>query len=182
MKTIFVGGVHGVGKSTCCRQVAKSHGWLHLTASEVIRRQRADAIAKVGKLVSNMDANQDLLLRGIEEHRSSSSSSSILLDGHFALRVGDGSIQRLPASVFAALQLDGITCFFDDPAAIAERLRERDQQDVSEEDVAALQQEELMHAQEVAKALALSLEVLPAFDSAALLRLVARSSNSSSGM
>jgi adenylate kinase len=162
--------------------VAENHGWLHLSASEVIRGQRADAIAKVGKLVANVDANQDLLLRGIEVHRSSSSSSSILLDGHFALRVRDGSIQRLPTSVFAALQLDGIACFLDDPTAITQRLRERDQQKVNEEDVATLQQQELMHAQEVAKALALSLEVLPAFDSAALSRLVASSSNSFGGM
>lgn len=178
MKTIFVGGVHGVGKSTCCKQVAESHGWSHLSASEVIRGQRADAIAKLGKLVANVDANQDLLLRGIEVFRASSSGGSILLDGHFALRVADGSIQRLPTSVFAALQLDGITCYIDEPAAIAERLRERDHQEVREDDVVALQQEELMHAREVAKALNLRLEVLPAFDSGALSRLVVASMHS----
>lgn len=173
MKTIFVGGVHGVGKSTCCEQVAASHQWLHARASDLIRQQRADAIARVGKLVADVDGNQRLLLCGIEKLRASPKGASLLLDGHFALRDVGGVIQRLPMATFSALQLYGLVCFVDEPIAIASRMRERDRQDVSEDDVAALQAEELSHARQVARALAISLEVLPALDTAGLSRLVA---------
>jgi adenylate kinase len=173
MKTIFVGGVHGVGKSTCCKEAAATCQWLHASASDLIRKQRADAVATVGKGVADVEGNQQLLLRGVNELRAASNRTPIVLDGHFALFGEDMTVQRLPISVFAALHLDGLVCFADEPAAIASRLCERDGQGVSVREVAALQQEELAHAKDVATALGIPLDVFPAFNTARLSRLLA---------
>ena len=172
MKTVFVGGVHGVGKSTCCKEAAATCQWLHATASDLIRKQRADAVAAVGKLVADVDGNQQLLPRGLNELRATSSCARIVLDGHFALRGGDSTIQRLPVFVFSALRLDGLVCFTDEPSSIAARIRERDGQQVDVSAVAALQQVELAHAKEVANVLGITLAVLPAFDKVRLSRLL----------
>ena len=40
MNVVFVGGVHGVGKSTACEHVATAQGCAHISASDLIRRER----------------------------------------------------------------------------------------------------------------------------------------------
>jgi len=164
MNVLFVGGVHGVGKSTSCETVAARHQCLHVRASDVIRQQKASAAPVGTKLVENVDANQCLLLRGFEQVKRTASTGPILLDGHFVLRDLDGAIQRLPTSVFAGLGLTGLLCFEDDPLSIATRMNERDQTTVDVDDIASLQAEELRHARDIASALALNLKVLHAFD------------------
>ena len=173
MKTFFVGGVHGVGKSTSCKEAATACQWLHARASDLIRKQRADSVAATGKLVADVDGNQQLLLRGVDELRATSNRIPIVLDGHFALYGKDGNVQRLPVSVFTALHLDGLVCFVDEPEAIASRMLERDGQGLGVREIAALQQAELAHAKDVATALGIALEVLPPFTTARLSRLLA---------
>jgi len=160
---IFVGGVHGVGKSTCCAQVASALACMHVRASDIIRQRRTDAVATQGKLVADIDANQALLLQGFEQIKKSAGGTSILLDGHFVLRDLSGSIQRLPSILFAGLGLSQLVCFEDSPLSIAKRMHERDGIAVAASDVAALQTEELNHAQKVAVALQIPLRVLSGF-------------------
>jgi adenylate kinase len=177
MNVVFVGGVHGVGKSTACELVARAHGYAHISASDLIRRERAGAVAANGKLVNDVDGNQELLIRGFQRFCDSGSSQCILLDGHFALLDGDGDIQRLPLSVFRALAPSRLVCFEDDPAAIALRMKQRDLNDVGVDQVSSLQYQELSHASDVALDLRISLMVLRAFDMAGLERFVSTSSH-----
>lgn len=164
MNVLFVGGVHGIGKSTCCETVAARYQCLHVRASDLIRQQKASAAPVTTKLVENVDANQGLLLRGFEQVKRTTSIGPILLDGHFVLRDLSGAIQRLPTRVFAGLGLTSLVCFEDDPLEIAARMNERDQTTVDIDDIASLQAEELRHARDVASALALNLKLLRAFN------------------
>ncbi|MGO4416888.1 ATP-binding protein [Cupriavidus sp. KB_39] len=177
MKVVFVGGVHGVGKTTACEQVSRAYGCIHISASDLIRRERADAIAANEKQVNDIDGNQELLVRGFRRFRDSYDGRCILLDGHFALRDGIGDIQRLPLKVFRALAPDHLICFEDEPAAIADRMRQRDLSKVEVDLVSSLQHQELLHAGDVALDLEIPLTVLHAFDVSGLQQLVSSPSN-----
>lgn len=176
MTLVFVGGVHGVGKSTCCAEVARLADCVHVAASDIIRRERAGAIASSGKLVADVDGNQNLLIRGFHNLQRAASQTSILLDGHFAMRDSTGKIQSVSADVFRALGIDHLVCLSDAPEAIAIRAKLRDGKAPAAEDIAELQEAELQNAKLVAAALDVSFTQLRAGDIEALKRLVARTS------
>jgi adenylate kinase len=161
---VFVGGVHGVGKSTCCAQVAQLDGCLHVTASEIIRRERAQAIASAGKLVADVDGNQELLIRGFHAFRQQAGTSPILLDGHFAMRNGLGGIQSVSVDVFTSLGIDRVVCLTDEPSAIAARVRQRDGTAPPDREVAELQDAELQHGRNIAATLAIPFMLLQGGD------------------
>jgi adenylate kinase len=172
MTVVFVGGVHGVGKSTCCAGVARATGCLHVTASEIIRRERAGAIAASGKLVADVEGNQDLLIRGFRTLQSEAGAASILLDGHFAVRDGQGHIQPVSVEVFSALGIGYLVCLADEPNLIAVRIAQRDGYTPVERDIGDLQDAELKNAKLVATTLGLPFASLRSGDIEALSRLV----------
>ena len=160
MRTLFIGGVHGVGKSTACAQVANDLSCLHVRASDLIRQERSNAIAKSGKLVEDVNGNQELLLQGFDRLKSSSTAQWILLDGHYALRDNSTNIQLLPVTIFQGLRLSGLVCLENDPIVIVKRIEARDGSSVSVEEVSELQKAKLEHAEAVSKALSLPLSIL----------------------
>jgi len=168
MTIVFVGGVHGVGKSTCCSEVANQLRCVHVTASDIIRQQRADAIAAKGKLVANVAGNQELLRHGFELVKRLAGQSTILLDGHFALRDSERAIQSLSSDVFVGLGVEQLICFVDAPIAIVERMGSRDGETLHIDEVAELQRAELETASAVALALGIQLTVLQGPDRAGL--------------
>lgn len=172
MTVVFVGGVHGVGKSTCCAQVAQLAGCVHVTASEIIRRERSQAIASAGKLVADVDGNQRLLIRGFHTLRVQTGTTPVLLDGHFAMRDGLGEIQSASVDVFRSLAIDRVVCLADEPSAIAARIQQRDGTASVVREIAELQDAELRHARLVAVALAVPFTVLQGGDVEALRRYV----------
>jgi adenylate kinase len=65
---LFVGGVHGSGKTTICRLIAEAYPAVHVTAGALIC-EAADAshIVTVGaqdKAVPDVDANQAVVAEG----------------------------------------------------------------------------------------------------------------------
>ena len=174
MTVLFVGGVHGVGKSTCCAQVAQLAGCLHVTASEIIRRELAGAIASSGKLVADVEGNQSLLVRGFRTLQGEAGTTSILLDGHYAMRDIRGDIQSVSAEVFMALGIDQLVCMVDEPHAIATRTSLRDGQAPANREIADLQDAELQNARLVAAVLGVPFTLLHCGDVKGLRRLVPR--------
>ncbi len=160
MKILFIGGVHGVGKSTACAQVANDLSWLHVRASDLIRQERSNAIATNGKLVEDVNGNQELLLQAFDRLKSASHTQCILLDGHYALRDKSTHIQLLPVTVFQELKLSGLVCLENDPSVIVKRIKARDGSSISIEEVSELQKAELEHAKTISKALSLPLSIL----------------------
>jgi len=169
---VFVGGVHGVGKSTCCAQVAQLARCLHVTASEIIRRERSQAIASAGKLVADVDGNQRLLIRGFHALRVQAGTMPILLDGHFAMRDALGEIKSVSVDVFRSLGVDRVVCLVDELSAIASRIEQRDGTALADREIAELQDAELRHARLVAIALAVPFTLLQSGDVEALRRYV----------
>lgn len=164
---MFVGGVHGVGKSTVCNEVATSLGIPVHTASAVIRAERSGETPDTGKTVLNVDANQGLLVRGMRK-RLANSVGLQLLDGHFALRSLSGSIECIALTVFEQIDIRHIVCFQDDASSIWNRLRQRDGYSGPLQDIIDLQEHELRHAAYIAGKLGLPLQTFAAFDTASL--------------
>ncbi|NMM06120.1 ATP-binding protein [Polaromonas sp.] len=160
---IFLGGVHGVGKSSMCFEAAQRIGLTVFGASAIIRAERQAPSVDSRTAVRDVRGNQELLIQGVRK-RGPESSGHFVLDGHFVLRTLDGAIERIDPAVFVALGIDYFICIQDDPQAIAARLLDRDGAILMVDDIAGLQSEELDHARYVSRELKIRLDVIQAFD------------------
>lgn len=121
---IFVGGIHGVGKSHLCEQYARSNGYLHATASALIKEQLSVVNWDDSKQVKDIKKNQDLLVLSLR--RLQPQFPFILLDGHFALANTNGEIVPVEEGVFAELNIDGVVLIENSAELIRGRLLKRD--------------------------------------------------------
>jgi adenylate kinase len=163
VKVVFIGGIHGVGKSTLCERLARDHIVLHVKASQLLRDASSVAGVPRQKAVKDVASNQALLVARFADVLAGCSAKTILLDGHFALKELDGTTEQIPVEVFAALRVSSIICLQDSPVAIAARLQARDGSAPTEADLAAFQDAELKHASDVSRALGVRIEVIDAF-------------------
>jgi adenylate kinase len=103
--TVFVGGIHGVGKTTVSRALAELLSASHVTAGWLIRETAGSETVTVGidnKAVPDVNANQALLLQGLTMYRRRV-SGPIVLDGHFSLLEPSGSVVAIPLAIYLAL-------------------------------------------------------------------------------
>lgn len=139
-KIIFVSGIHGVGKSTLCRELSRKFGWQHYSCSDLIK-ENSDYV-ETSKLVAGVDKNQEALLRGVSQIEE----DIILLDGHFCLLDREEKVIMLDQQVFKSLDpvvVLNVTC---DEKAIVERLLKRDGQALSSETLVEVQRIERTQA------------------------------------
>ena len=127
--TIFVAGIHGAGKSTISRELAKLLGASHVTAGDLIRANAtaANEVTVGVKAVPNVDANQQRLIRGLAVYRAGN-VGPLLLDGHFTLLKPDGAIAEIPVAVYHAIAPVAVILVETDAVAIHSRLMERDKE------------------------------------------------------
>ncbi len=144
---VFLGGIHGVGKTTFCKPVAEATGYSHVTASQLIREKNAAAISVDSKIVKDADYNQKLLIEAVKERLKA--GEKFLLDGHFTIQTAHG-ILKLEASVFKSLGVQEIVILADDPDKIAQRIEGRDGKKMSDTDLALHQNLEIEAAEAVA--------------------------------
>lgn len=155
--TIFVAGVHGVGKSYLCQQYSNAFSVVHESASNLIRKERAKAVWTVDKRVADIDENQIALQQAVG--RIVSSGASLILDGHFVLINKDSDFVPIDISVFAGLNLTGVVLLEARSELILSRLNSRDSA-VSAVDIDFFLQAERTHAKLVCDELGLALAVL----------------------
>lgn len=121
--TLFVAGVHAVGKTYLLQPVCEQLGYRHATASQLIKEQRGQANWTVSRQVDSVDENQLALVAAVDRLRAE--GQTLVLDGHFVLRVGVNQHQAIDADVFAKLQLKGVLLLEAPPDVVAERLAQR---------------------------------------------------------
>lgn len=153
---IFVGGIHGVGKSYFCEIVKNKLGIKSYSASQLITSRRNRGFA-ADKLVPDIDDNQLLLAAAVDELRRV--EREFILDGHFCLLNAEGIISRIPLDTFISLTPGMIILLTEKPEVIANRRLWRDhvQQNVS--DIKDFQNAERKYAEEVAAQLGIPLEI-----------------------
>jgi adenylate kinase len=171
MAIVFVGGVHGVGKSTHCQYISERTGLQWFMASALIKAEMQSAIAVGSKVVVDPIGNQELLLRGVRNCMSPGQGRA-LLDGHFTLLNAGGETVAIDIDVFVRLGLERIIVIRDEAAAICDRLRERDGQDWSISIISVHQDAEINQAHAVATKLRIPVLLIDAFDANGLEKAV----------
>lgn len=170
-RVVFVGGVHGVGKSSMCSDAAAVLGATHLTASTLIREAKHEAVSSGSKRAQDVPGNQELLV-GRFKQVEAGLTGVILLDGHFTVLDADGAPVRLPADLFRSLGIESLVCVRGDPASISYRVGRRDGSGASSEEVSRHQQIELEQARLVSEANDIPLHFVEAFDTDALISAI----------
>ena len=151
-KIVLVGGIHGVGKSTMCIQAEKILKIGYLSAGRLIeeyKRKVKKNDSDIGKRVENVDGNQDILIRAINQ--ASPTVERCLLDGHFTLIDINGKIQIVPEFVFKQINPIAILILVDDPVSIAKKLKFRDDIEYDAKILKSMQEKELAQAYGVGK-------------------------------
>lgn len=166
-QVIFIAGVHGVGKTTLCSGISDSQGFIHKSASQLIREAKASAIARNSKTVADISGNQQLLIDAV--NKITQSGKTLLLDGHFALLNSARKPEALPTKVFADLGIDGVVIIHDNPTSIVARIQHRDGGGIELDEIKALQAVEMNRAKIVTYELGLPLFRVNAFDDSAFL-------------
>jgi len=161
-KTIFVAGVHAVGKTSMCDAYTQKTDFVHKSAGQLIKEAKANAIEAHTKSVKDIAGNQELLIEAVDATRAS--GKHLLLDGHFAILNSDNIPTAIETNVFAELKIDAVVVITDDVNAITERIVKRDGVLINASDINLFQSVELQRAKQVAEELNLPFYEIKAFD------------------
>ena len=153
----FIGGIHGVGKSTFTKKVAAEMGLPFYSASQIISDAAASNKTKL-VIADEVLSNQESLIVGL--HEAGWFRNGGVLDGHFVLRTGSADSSVIPVGVFARLELDAMLVLTAKPSHIVERLEARDGVQWDLRVVEEMQEQEISHAKQVAKKLDISLSII----------------------
>jgi len=153
---MFVGGIHGVGKTTICSKAFEPLGYHCVTASSLISAYgcRTDTNKRVKNVSSNQVALVEQLALEKQQH------CRMLLDGHFTLINSQEDIEPIDCSVFQKMQLNHLILFKGDPAEIARRLEIRDGREWTPEFISAFQDAEERHARHVSDSIGIPLQII----------------------
>lgn len=155
--TIFVAGIHGVGKTYLCEKYVKDKDVVHASASKLIREELASANWNSNKQVADIDKNQEALISAVERHHAS--GKVLLLDGHFVLKDSSGKLIQIEIEVFRDLRLHGVILIEADVELVQERIKLRDNV-LPLGDLAAFSRAERMQAELVCTSLNIPLRIL----------------------
>lgn len=150
--TIFVGGVHGVGKGCFFDMLRENIICEYVSASSLHHW------ATVDKTVNDIEANQNFLAS--ELPKAIQADKVFMIDGHYALWNKVGGVERVSQKLFDACSPNFLICITADPATIAQRLRERDRIDYDAEQINSLQTVEIANAKDISKRLNVPLYII----------------------
>ena len=149
--TIFIGGVHGAGKTYVAKPASERLGLSYATASQLIREERGRESWGTEKVVSEVELNQKALIAATQ--RLYTSSAPLVLDGHFVLRVAPSQHEPIPVDVFRALNCVAIIVLCCPADVLSTRLRGRGDTSWTDDELIRFSKMELDHGFKVAAAL-----------------------------
>ena len=147
-RILFVGGVHGVGKTTLSKTLGQRLSLPHYSAGTLISERKQD-LATSDKAVADVSGNQDVLVEALKSLILP--ERILILDGHFCLLDKEARIQRVSLETFRLLGPIAAIIVHDDPSLIQERLMERDGRQYDVDQIERFQKAEIEHALNVAE-------------------------------
>lgn len=142
---VFLGGVHGVGKTSFCGILNSRYKNLkYLSASQILNW--SDPTIKV---VENVDNNQEVLLQKLQ--KVVSYDYCYLLDGHFCLYNKDMLLQDIDIHVFEQLNPAFIILLERNVDMIHEQLMKRDKKTFSRDQIIQMMDRERSNAEKISK-------------------------------
>jgi adenylate kinase len=151
-KIIFIGGIHGVGKTTFRKALGAHLEIKHFSASELIQRSRQENPSTT-KRVEDINENQDLFPSAL--FRYTSSGHWNVIDGHFCLLDKDGNVTKIPAATFKKMSPSAILTIFDDVEKIRQRLQARDKSYYEPDLIRLFQDKEIEYSKYIAEQLSI---------------------------
>ncbi|QDD62697.1 AAA family ATPase [Herbaspirillum seropedicae] len=153
--TLFVGGVHAVGKTSALTLACKILGVRHATASQLIREYRGNVNWSDTRQVHSIDENQRALIAAIKHLEQD--GKKLVVDGHFVLRKAPKIHEEIEIAVFQELGPRALILLEAPSQIILERLQGRNDQTWELSEVEEFAQAEAKHAVAVASALSIPL-------------------------
>jgi adenylate kinase len=139
----FIGGIHGAGKGTICKQIVEKLDIVHLTASEVLKW--SDISEKENKIVQDIDLTQDLLITNLM--KMISQDKQYLLDGHYCLLNRNNEPERINMFTFSKLKPRLFIVVIEDVFKVKERLEKRDKREYDIDFLKKFQQLEIEYSE-----------------------------------
>lgn len=97
---IFLGGVHGSGKTTFANNILSTFGYSCTSASELIKTNSGEV--NLNKATKNISNNQKILLSSIKKLKEE--TYKIVIDGHFCIIDKHGIPKKIPFTVFSEMR------------------------------------------------------------------------------
>lgn len=136
---IFIGGIHGVGKSTICKSICDKVQIEYLSASKVLKW-----IDEENKNIDNISNNQDILISNLK--KIIQNDKVYLLDGHYCLLNQSNKIENIPLETFKQLNPIIFIAIVEDVSIIKQRLESRDNRVYEWDLLKTFQDEEITYA------------------------------------
>jgi adenylate kinase len=152
-KIVFVGGIHGVGKSYICNKISHLLKIEYLSCSNLINWTKIST--SNNKTVKNISNTQELLLTGLK--KKTNKKSKYILDGHFCLLNKNNQPQNIPFKTFEKINPKGLIVIVENVDIIYKRLLNRDDTNYSKELLDNFQNKEVSRAEEISKKLNIEL-------------------------
>lgn len=152
----FIGGIHGVGKSTVCARICEDLNMSYLSASEVLKWKEMNADPK-NKLVKSIPNTQDRLVSGLVQIVEQ--NKLYLLDGHYCLLDKENKVVEVPISTFQMINPFSLSIIIGEVSEIKDRLELRDKRLYDYDLLSRLQESEIKHAQETSRVLDVKLHI-----------------------
>ena len=152
-KIIFIGGIHGSGKGTICKQISKEFEIPHFSCSELLKWEEISS--RSNKNVDDFEVTQNRLLHGIRSNITPEKLT--LVDGHFCLLNREGTPEKIEEQTFLDINPILIAIVTEDVNTIHERLENRDGKRYDLKILEKMQQIEYSQAKIVSKLLTIPL-------------------------
>ncbi len=166
---LFMGGVHGVGKSTLAEEMPKLMGYQHFNAGDLISARRKK-MTKAEKRVQDIKGNQDVLLEEIR--RIQTRHRRLLITGHFTLLNQEGKIEPVDVAVFRTMKPDRLILLQGNAEMIRDNLQNRDHKKYDLSFIRKWQAEEKAQARCVSDTLGVHLDMIASDDLDTLKKLI----------
>lgn len=153
--TLFVGGIHAVGKTFVLKAACAELGVRHVTASQLIREQRGTANWTTSRQVDEVDENQRALVAAVRHLEEQ--GDRLVLDGHFVLRRGVNIHEKIGTDTFAAIMVRGAILLEAPIATVLKRLQERGDNTWTTQEIDLFAEAERQHGASVCEALGIRL-------------------------
>lgn len=153
----FVGGIHGVGKSTICKQICKELNFEYLSASELIKWAEMNFNTNDKRVFNILDTQERLIigLQNIIQKRR-----RYILDGHYCLINCDNKIENIPIETFIQINPSSFNLILGDITEIKSRIGRRDKQEYDNNLLETMQKEEENYAKFLSETLKVPLNTV----------------------
>jgi adenylate kinase len=152
----FIGGIHGVGKSTICKSICADLNIEYLSASEVLKWVEINEDSQEKK-VQNIALTQNRLIKGLQNRVEK--EHHYLLDGHYCLLDNSEKIIKVPFETFQAINPSTLHLIVSDITEIKSRLELRDKRIYDYSLLKNMQDQEIEYAKELSHKLNIDLTI-----------------------